>query len=95
MEKIKLNGNGNIPVYVKKIFNGTDIDIRDYYVNQAIEDNVNVEVSCEKFNYTSVYTPKELRLPLRRQGNNGKPFISKFEGEPPYFLKVYKWKNNN
>lgn len=74
-------------VYCKKSFKG-NIDIRSHIAEKAIENNESIEVTCDAFTGTSVYTPEELKKPLRKQG----PFDSKFDGT--YYLWVYKWKGD-
>lgn len=72
-------------VHCKKAFKG-NIDIRNYIVEKAIKNNESITVKCDAFEEVSIYSPEELKNPLRNQG----PYQSKFEGK--YYLYVYKWK---
>ena len=76
-----------IKVYCKKSFKGT-IDIRGHIVEKAIKNNDSIEVTCDAYNGTSIYTPEELNNPVRVQG----PYKSQYDGE--YYLNVFKWKIN-
>jgi hypothetical protein len=78
-----------ISVYCKKSFRGT-IDIRDYIVKQALQNNEEIEVTCEELNGKSIYSTEELKNPIRKQG----AYKSKFNGQE-YWLYVYKWKKEN
>ena len=74
-----------IEVHCKKDFKG-NIDIRSHIAEKAIGNNENIVVTCDTLKGISIYTPDELREPLKVQG----PYTSKFGGK--YSLWVYKWK---
>jgi len=74
-------------IHCKKSFRGC-IDIRDYIVQEAIEKEQSITVTCNDFEGESVYNTKQLMFPIRKDG----PFKSK-HGTKPYYLYVYKWKN--
>lgn len=76
-------------VHCKKDFRG-NIDIRSHIVKMAIEKGDNITVTCGSFPGKSVYTPEELKNPIKIQG----PFPAKHGSVGEYYLHVYAWKFN-
>jgi hypothetical protein len=78
---------GNITIHCKKDFRG-NIDIRDFVVKKAIDENNSITVTCGSFPGRSIYTPDELRNPIKIS----EPYVSKFGKTESYKLYSYPWK---
>jgi hypothetical protein len=78
---------GNITIHCKKDFRG-NIDIRDFVVKRAIDENNTVTVTCGSFPGRSIYTPEELKNPIKIS----EPYTSRFGKVESYRLHSYPWK---
>lgn len=76
-----------IRIHCKKEFRG-NIDIRDHVVKRAINEGINILVTCGSFPGKSVYTPEELMNPVKIS----EPFEAKFGTIKKYRLHSYPWK---
>lgn len=78
---------GNIVIHCKKDFRG-NIDLRDFVVKKAIDEDNMITVTCGSFPGRSVYTPEELKNPLKIS----ELFQAKFGNIKSYRLHSYPWK---
>ena len=76
----------NIKVHCKKAWKGC-VDVRDHIANDAIKNQQNIIVTCDKFDGDMVLTPEMLLTPKMVS----KDFKSQFTGT--YKLNSYEWKN--
>jgi hypothetical protein len=64
------------------------IDIRDYIVNAAINEGKTITVTCGSFPGTSIYTPEELKNPVKIS----RSYKANFGNIEDYKLHSYDWK---
>lgn len=78
---------GNIVIHCKKDFRG-NIDLRDFVVKKAIDEDNTITVTCGSFPGKSVYSLEELKNPIKIS----ELFQSKFGNIKSYRLHSYPWK---
>lgn len=77
----------NIIIHCKKDFK-SNIDIRDYVVQKALDEGRSITVTCGSFPGKSVYSLEELKNPLKIS----ELFQAKFGNIKSYRLHSYPWK---
>ena len=76
-----------IKVHCKTDFRG-DIHVRDYIVKAALDGGKSITVTCGSFPGKSVYTPEELKNPVKIS----EPYTAQYGNVGSYRLHSYAWK---
>lgn len=76
-----------INVHCKTDFRG-DIHVRDHIVKAALDSGKSITVTCGSFPGKSVYTPEELKNPVKIS----EPYRAQYGNISSYRLHSYPWK---